>query len=161
MVVLAGCSEQVGGTAVSAPDTASPSGSTSAESPAPSSQADPSAPASSVDLSVLPGTWRGSYFCAQGETGMELKIAEPVNGQVEAVFSFFPAEGGPPIESGSFRMLGSEQNGTLVFRQQEWIEQPQGYVMVDLGVATVGNDTMTGRVAGSGCGDFSVTKQPS
>lgn len=161
MMVLAGCSEQIGGTAVSAPGAGRPSASAGVEDPAPSSSAQPSQPASSLDLSVLPGTWRGSYFCSQGETGMQLEISEPVDDQVEAVFSFFPAEGGPPTESGSFRMLGVAENGGLVFRQQEWIEQPEGYVMVDLGVATIEGDTMTGRVAGSGCGDFSVTRQPS
>ncbi|TKG59028.1 hypothetical protein [Prauserella endophytica] len=158
LLVVAGCSQQVGGTA-SAPENAGSS--RSAEPSAePTSQEPSSTPASSsIDVSQLPGTWRGSYFCAQGETGLELEVSPAEGDTVPAVFSFFPVEGGPPTPSGSFKVNGVEENGQFVFRQDAWIEQPEGFVMVDLGVASVENGTMTGRVGGPGCDAFSLTKE--
>ncbi|MFF5991517.1 hypothetical protein [Prauserella flavalba] len=165
LLVLSGCGQRVGGTA-SAPEnagssqsaepSAEPSGEPTSEEPS----STPTSPAgtSSIDVSQLPGTWRGSYFCSQGETGLELKVSPPEGDTVPAVFSFFPVEGGPQTPSGSFKVKGVEENGQFVFRQDAWIEQPDGFVMVDLGVASVENGTMTGRVGGPGCDAFSVTK---
>ncbi|MEU6646258.1 hypothetical protein ABZ863_27445 [Saccharomonospora sp. NPDC046836] len=158
-LALAGCAQQVGGTATAADDPPP-----SAERPVSSTSAVPSADpdpgtGGTIDIAALPGTWRGSYTCAQGATGLELEISEPDGDTVPAIFRFFPVDGGAPTPSGSFSTRGSEANGQFVFRQEAWIEQPEGYVMVDLGVASVENSTMTGRVGGPSCGDFSVTKQ--
>ncbi|MBK1789302.1 hypothetical protein [Prauserella cavernicola] len=154
VLTLAGCGERVAGTA-SAPASAEQSGA----SEAPDDSGDSAPDTSSIDLAQLPGIWRGTYTCSQGETGIELEISEPEGDSVPAVFSFFPVEGGPPTETGSFSVIGSETDGQFVFRQDAWISQPEGFVMVDLGVASVQDDTMTGRVGGPSCSDFSVTKQ--
>lgn len=157
---IAGCGQRIAGI----PSAAGSPGSSSAPSPssanpAPSSVPESRLPQDAVDLASLEGRWRGEYDCSQGRTGMELEISAPEGDTVPAVFRFFPLPERPQVPSGSFTMRGRNTETGLVFEHEAWIEQPQNYVMVDLGVASVEGDTMVGRVAGSGCGDFSVQRQ--
>ncbi|ASR34187.1 hypothetical protein BAY61_03345 [Prauserella marina] len=160
--LLGACAEQVTGTAQEAASpsptstslTSSPSSPTSSSSL--TSQTSPGA--AEIDLASLVGTWKGSYFCSQGETGLELEVSPPEGDTVSAVFTFSPVEGGPAAESGSFSMIGRNTPSGFVFQQDEWIDQPGNYVMVDLGIASVSGDTMEGRVAGAGCSDFSLNR---
>ncbi|EHR49102.1 hypothetical protein SacmaDRAFT_0806 [Saccharomonospora marina XMU15] len=158
---VAGCGQRIAGTPSAAESTAGTGEPSSAPVTAPSPTRQSRLPQTGepVDLASLQGLWRGQYQCAQGETGMELEISAPEGDTVEAVFRFFALPGQPQGPSGSFSMRGRNTETGLVFVQQEWIEQPDGYVMVDLGVSSVEGDTMTGRVAGPGCGDFTVTRQ--
>ncbi|NIJ14109.1 hypothetical protein FHU38_004453 [Saccharomonospora amisosensis] len=162
VLTVAGCGQRIAGTPSAADPTANPvEPSSSAPVTAPSSTQQSPLPQAGepVDLASLEGLWQGQYQCSQGETGMELEISAPEGDTVEAVFRFFPLPGQPQNPSGSFSMRGRNTETGLVFAQQEWIEQPDGYVMVDLGVASVEGDTMTGRVAGPGCADFTVARQ--
>lgn len=160
VAVACGCAQQVGGspTAAGGPATSSTSAAAPSPEPEPSETSTP-ATGTQVDLALLQGTWRGEYQCSQGKTGLELEVGAPEGDSVPAVFKFFPLPGGAKAESGSFRMRGTNTEQGLVFRGEQWIEQPPNYSMVDLGVAAVDGGTMTGRVAGPGCGDFALTKK--
>lgn len=103
------------------------------------------------------GTWVGSYVCAQGKTGLTLTVED----QVLAEFEFYPLVGGAPAAAGRFRMFWQVESGRITFRQNSWIDRPGSYVMVDL-VADLSADamTMSGRVIGTGCTTFTVSRNP-
>ncbi|MEU3275467.1 hypothetical protein ABZ639_31840 [Saccharomonospora sp. NPDC006951] len=166
--LLGACAEQVTGTAQEAgsPSATATSPTSSPGSPtSPTPSTSPTSPTSQtspqadeIDPAALVGTWKGTYVCSQGETGLELKVSAPEGDTVAAVFTFSPVEGGAAAESGSFSMIGRNTPNGFVFQQDKWIDQPGNYIMVDLGIASVSGDTMEGRVAGAGCSDFSLKR---
>lgn len=161
LAVLGGCAQKIGGspTAPEAPaSSAAPASTAVSEPSAPPASSTAPTTAAEIDLKTLPGTWRGEYECSQGLTGLELKIDAPKGDAVHAVFRFFPMPDAPKTPSGSFHLTGQNTEQGFVFKAGKWIKQPPGYSTVDLGVASVTGDKMTGRVAGPGCGDFSLTK---
>lgn len=80
------------------------------------------------------GNWWGSYNCSQGVTRLSLRITASPTGALEAVFSFSAHPDNPGVPSGSFRMVGAyeEAGRRMVLRADRWIDQPDGYLMVDL-----------------------------
>ncbi len=108
------------------------------------------------------GTWEGEYTCGQGNTGLKLTIKEPEASSVPATFEFFPLSSNPSAAKGSYTMVGAfSSGGQLVFRQQKWVEQPDGYVMVDLAVTSpIESSTrqLSGDVLSDSCKGFSVRK---
>jgi len=87
-------------------------------------------------LKELVGTWEGSYYATQGETGLTLDVQEE-NGKYRAIFRFYNLPGKTNVEAGSYRMgvsyilaKGTTKKYDLNFR--EWIEQPSGYGSLDL-----------------------------
>lgn len=155
--LVAGCTDQVGGTPLAAaPATQGPvDGPTTSSSPAPSG--------GQVQLDALPGTWEGTYVCAQGETGMRLVVDQPADEiTVAAVFEFFPVPSNPDTDPGSYRMTGLVESGQLTFVGEEWIERPPGYVLVDLMVTstvTEGVDTLSGVVTDPACQTFTARRR--
>jgi uncharacterized protein (TIGR02145 family) len=99
-------------------------------------------------LNELVGTWKGSYFASQGETGLTLKVYEE-NGKYKAVFDFYSLPGKKNAENGKYYMNASynlsEDKYYLVGYQ--WIKNPGGYMFVDLEGTTTG-DTLSGSVSG-------------
>lgn len=79
------------------------------------------------------GVWEGRYGCAQGLTGLRMTIEPERDGVVEALFEFYALPENPDVPSGSFRMEGTYDEAREVsLHGVEWVEQPAGYVMVDL-----------------------------
>lgn len=94
----------------------------------------------------LAGTYVGWYKEAYYIHGLNLDISEN-NGDYTAVFSFYPLSYSAKQESGSFSMkVEKNEDGTYNFIQNQWINQPDGCVMVDLLNCTVSNSTITGDV---------------
>lgn len=169
-VLVAGCAKSVPGTALPADDIVTtrtgnpssiplPSGSTT-----PSSGSDqPSASGSggSVSISDLRGHWEGTYTCGQGESGLKLDIDSPdATGTANVTFTFFPTSGNQAAASGSYVMRLTATSGQFKFTQDHWVQQPAGYVMVDLFVPAVSDpNTLTGTVNGPSCTVFSVTRK--
>ena len=123
-----------------------------------------SRPASTSDvLSGLTGAWEGEYTCGQGNTGLRLTIAAVRDGVASATFEFFPLAGNPSAKAGKYTMVGAlGSSGQLVFKQQQWIEQPPGYVMVDLAVTSPLSPDATqlsGDVLMDNCKGFSVRRR--
>jgi hypothetical protein len=90
----------------------------------------------------LQGEWLGGYVCGQGSTSLRLTIEDTgagESGDIAAQFEFGPHAENPTLPYGAFSMTGSRgpaapgQVGPIVLlRGRDWIEQPTGYVMVDL-----------------------------
>ena len=127
-----------------------------------SSQPPPAAPASaSSRASILAGTWNGTYFCAQGETGVRLVIRPGANGQLNATFNGYPLPGNPHVPYGSFAMTGFYSARGIVLMPAYWINKPAGYIMGGLTgeLAAKGPHVITGKVVGPPeCTTFSVQK---
>ncbi|MEU6512364.1 protein kinase [Streptomyces sp. NPDC046942] len=113
-----------------------------------------------ANVSGLTGQWNGSYVCNQGITGLVLTIEEHDDGTADAVFAFYPAPSNPQVPRGSFAMAGTVQNGVLTLRATHWINQPPGYLTVDLqgSYDTSTPNHLDGRVYGSNCTTFSADR---
>lgn len=129
----------------------------------PSSTRPSGTPSNSDVLRGLVGIWDGEYTCGQGNTGLLLTIKPPQGEQLPATFAFFPLASNPSAKQGSYTMVGTlAERGKLVFKQQQWIDQPPGYVMIDLAVTSpLAPDTtsLSGDVLMDNCKGFSVRKR--
>ena len=95
-----------------------------------------------IDLS---GTWNGSYTANQGDTSLSLKIDScKYDGTVTATFNFGPLSSNPDVPNGSYKMEGTIdfENNKIVLNGTEWIDQPDGYVFIDID-GTLDRDKMT------------------
>jgi hypothetical protein len=142
-----------------APKTTTPSRKPTTSAPRTSS----GKPSTSDVLKGLVGTWEGEYTCAQGNTGLTLTVMAPASGTLPTTFAFFPLAGNPSAKKGSYSMVGAiSPAGQLVFKQQQWIDQPEGYAMVDLAVTsplTTDGTQLSGDVLMDNCKGFSVRKR--
>ncbi|CAI7980002.1 conserved exported hypothetical protein [Frankia sp. Hr75.2] len=128
---------------------------------APPSASAPVVAGAAVDGVAVDGTWRGSYTCAQGATGLSLRIAGTDPAALTAVFDFYPLPENPAVPRGSFTMTGSVQGGRILLAGHEWVSRPAGYEMVNLtGTPRAGTpDRIEGDVDGvGGCTGFSVER---
>ncbi len=107
------------------------------------------------------GTWRGSYVCLQGTTGLTLTIRAKGDDSITATFSFHAVPSNPTVPSGSFVMkgqLGSDPTH-LRLAAGAWRKRPPGYVTVDLeGDYNPKSGEYFGKVDFAGCSDFTVRR---
>jgi hypothetical protein len=122
LALLAGCSEEISGNALPGTDRAQ----------APSAVAEQPSSTPAMDLDGFVGSWRGSYSCRQGETGLRVDITMGRDGSLSAAFACFPLPSNPDVAAGGFMMIGAVVDGQAVFTVTDWFAQPPGYVMVDL-----------------------------
>lgn len=112
----------------------------------------------------MAGQWTGTYACAQGVTGLSLRIAGNGPGALTATFEFFPVPQNPAVPQGSFTMTGSAEGSRITLDGQQWVNRPTGYQLVNLaGTVRAGNpDRIEGNVRdAAGCTTFSVQRTPS
>lgn len=165
--LVAGCGQQVTGEPQAAAQVKTGKPSKTSAKPSKStrpgtSSRRPTSKPGSTDLTALVGTWEGEYTCGQGETGLKLTIKDPAGDTLPATFEFFPLPENPSAKAGSYSMRGSRTGDRLVFRQEEWIDQPPGYVMVDLEVTSPVTDdatSLSGDVLSDNCKGFSVRRK--
>ncbi|MCX4545724.1 serine/threonine protein kinase [Streptomyces sp. NBC_01565] len=109
------------------------------------------------------GSWQGTYLCGQGLTRLDLTITSPGGHALEAVFAFSAHPDNPGVPNGSFTMTGSFQNGRMTLRGDRWINQPPGYLMVDLEAGVTGPRPalISGAVISSvaSCSQFMVSRR--
>lgn len=111
---------------------------------------------------ILTGNWKGTYSCGQSSTNLNLKISQITSSKIGAVFEFFANRNNPSIPSGSFNMIGTFDSKTnkIKLRATNWINQPTGYVTVDLdGTVTQGNTKISGEVLDSACSTFALERK--
>lgn len=106
----------------------------------------------------LAGRWQGTYYCAQGLTGVTLTIRGD-DRNAEALFHFYPVAANPNVPVGCYTMLGhvDTASGTINLESDEshWILRPDGYVTVNFrGRFSGGRDRIVGRVEGPACSTF-------
>jgi gag-polyprotein putative aspartyl protease len=101
--------------------------------------------------------WTGSYNCAQGLTGLHLRISPTAAGSVEAMFQFGAGHGSQDIPSGSFLLKGALRNdGFLELDPVQWVSRPPGYVMVGLAGFVSGRSYRGHIIGGVECGQISL-----
>ncbi|MFE7773283.1 serine/threonine-protein kinase [Streptomyces sp. NPDC057445] len=117
-------------------------------------------PSQDNGVEAVTGRWLGSYVCNQGITGLSLTIEDQGDGDVSAVFSFFPAPSNPLVPRGSFAMTGTYLDGELSLAGDYWIEQPPDFLMVGLAARYDPGtpEHLDGAVQGPGCSSFSVSR---
>lgn len=106
----------------------------------------------------LAGRWQGTYYCAQGLTGVTLTIRGD-DQNAEALFHFYPVPANPAVPVGCYTMLGhvDTASGAINLESDEshWILRPSGYVTVNFrGRFSGGRDRIVGRVEGPACSTF-------
>ena len=106
----------------------------------------------------LAGRWQGTYYCAQGLTGVTLTIRGD-DQNAEALFHFYPVPANPNVPVGCYTMLGhvDTASGAINLESDEshWILRPSGYVTVNFrGRFSGGRDRIVGRVEGPACSTF-------
>ncbi|HEX2316033.1 MAG TPA: protein kinase [Thermomonospora sp.] len=125
-----------------------------------SALADP--PNQGAPATAVVGEWKGTYTCTQGLTNISLNITESANGGLEATFRFSPHPSNPSVPSGAFAMKGTFNGGVLDLNGDHWIQQPPGYLMVDLkaNVSEPRPMVINGEVdsTGSDCSTFSIRR---
>ena len=110
----------------------------------------------------LAGRWQGTYYCAQGLTGVTLTIRGS-DESAEALFHFYPVQENPNVPVGCYTMLGhvDTATGTINLESDEshWILRPSGYVTVNFhGRFSGGRDRIVGRVEGPACSTFTMSR---
>jgi hypothetical protein len=115
--------------------------------------------AESARSSAIGGVWEGHYTCAQGLTGLDLKISGPGSrGSLSATFSFYPLPSNPDVPVGIYTMRGTYHSASrIVLSGRRWVLAPPGYVMVGLSGRLSGG-TFHGTVHGPSCTTFSLRK---
>jgi len=129
-----------------------------ADSPETSAPAPPATPAPQANSGVA-GVWTGTYTCAQGLTDLRLTINDSGGGALTAIFDFYADSSNPGTPSGSFAMTGTYSASGLVLDQDHWINQPDGYSMVNLVAPPPSGNTIQGTVEDlGGCTTFSISR---
>lgn len=109
----------------------------------------------------MDGVWMGTYYCAQGETGVRLTITSMTDSIFDGIFDFFPicSNYDKNVEIGKYYILGKiDEQGNVIIRGREWIWRPLDWFMVDLFGRIEGN-TIEGQIDESSCGNFKIVKQ--
>jgi len=110
----------------------------------------------------LAGRWQGTYYCAQGLTGVTLTIRGS-DETADALFHFYPVPENPNVPVGCYTMFGNVDtaSGTINLESDEshWILRPSGYVTVNFrGRFSGGRDRIVGRVEGPACSTFTMRR---
>jgi len=112
-----------------------------------------------VDLSNnISGNYVGTYKCGQGTTGLTLSISQNNNApELDAEFNFYPVTSNLNVPSGSYLMKGTINGQKISLKGTEWIQQPDGYGMVDIECTwDKTNKTLKGIICNN---EFKLTKQ--
>ena len=117
------------------------------------------------DAPSLLGTWRGSYLCLQGKTGLTLTIDKQAGSALSGYFHFYPPLWNPLAKEGCFSVRGEVDGANHVkLDPVRWITRPDGYVTVGLdGNFSPARPTITGLVIApppieNGCQGFEVDR---
>lgn len=106
-----------------------------------------------------PSTWRGTYDCAQGQTGLEVTLRPVSRGKLEGTFSFYPVASNPSVPRGCFRITAQrDESGRFETAAGPWVRQPADYGTVNLAGRIDASGQWTGRVLGAGgvCTSFNL-----
>ena len=109
-------------------------------------------------LSMLSGTWTGTYTCQQGVTGVTLQIVASSSQNIGALLQFAV----PNARSGAYFMRGVFNPATngLAMNFTTWKYQPEGYAAANItGTVNFASKELRGTILLPGCSTFSVRKQ--
>ena len=106
------------------------------------------------------GTWRGTYECAQGLTGLSLHIS-PDAGGLRALFHFYAVPANPGVPEGCYEMSGRYDPATrqLDLIGGRWLKWPLFYVAVDVsGALAADGAELRGQIVSPLCTVFVVRR---
>lgn len=104
------------------------------------------------------GFWAGSYVCAQGSTGLSLRLRAQGDGSVVGLFHFYPQASNPQAAEGCYEVAGTPDGQGLELSAGRWLLRPENYVTVDLLGELDEDGTYFGHVEGPGCGLFALRR---
>ncbi|MGE0401148.1 MAG: hypothetical protein AB7T06_30845 [Kofleriaceae bacterium] len=123
------------------------------------------APSTAPTIASLPAhtVWTGRYECAQGVTAAQLTLDVEPGGRARAIFDFGPLADNPTVPNGSYRLRGTAVEAddaiTVSLQPEEWIDQPDGYVMVGIqGGIDANRRALRGRMLNDSCAWLDVKR---
>lgn len=108
-------------------------------------------------MDAILGVYEGYYYAQQGQTGVTLTVYQE-GSQVKAIYEFYNLPNRTNAKEGSFYMTVSYSDGTYYFDAGDWIDQPSGYVTVDIKNVKLDGYVLTGNVTVSGTNTFYAEK---
>lgn len=105
-------------------------------------------------MALEPGTYFGSYNCAQGNTNVTVEIYPGTQNQLGR-FSFQKGS-----VSGSYDLEISRSGDEYLLMPGAWIRQPHGYTSIPARVSRSG-DRLDGRILSSTCGEIHLVREAS
>ena len=103
-------------------------------------------------------------MCTQGQTEVLLTLDAKRDGALTAVFEFGPTAENPSIPHGAYRLRGIIREGKegtfeILLEPTEWIDAPDGYIMVSLS-ATSSRQwlRLVGKIDHPSCGAIDVRR---
>ncbi len=96
----------------------------------------------------------GSYYCAQGDTALTLRVLSVAGASLRVEFAFNHA---PSHAAGRYTLTGMCASGHVTLQPEAWIERPPGYIMVGMEGDAARDGRFSGRMTHTLCGAFSVT----
>lgn len=94
------------------------------------------------------GVYEGYYYATQGQTGVTLSVYQE-GSEVKAIFDFYNLPNRTNAEEGKFCMDVRYEGGQYYFDATDWIDQPSGYLTVDLEL-NLNSYVLSGNVTYSG-----------
>jgi len=104
------------------------------------------------------GDWSGTYVCAQGSTGMSLRLRPQADGRLSGVFHFYPLASNPQAAEGCYEVSGEPDGDSMTVVAGAWLLRPPNYVTVDLDAEIDEDGTLFGQVDGPGCTLFAARR---
>lgn len=101
-------------------------------------------------------TWVGDYDCAQGNTGMALRIVDVRGRVIRAIFDFTHSPSGA---AGKYIVSGAydPETRSVRFEPSQWLEQPDNYIMVPMtGEISLDDSLFAGKINHPSCGAFKL-----
>lgn len=100
----------------------------------------------------------GYYYCAQGRLDATLTIDALRGDDLEGRVEFLQASSGT---RGVFRVRGTYDDATkqLFLEGGDWVTEAAGWAPLDFEGRVGQTGTLTGRVVGTGCGTFYLSKR--
>jgi hypothetical protein len=103
------------------------------------------------------GRFEGNYACgAEGKTKLVLDMQADANGRLKATFSF---GGTNNVPFGSYTMRGLWSPESFFLTADSWIQQPDGFVMVNLDGYRGEGGELAGEILYQGCSGYSVSRK--
>jgi hypothetical protein len=121
----------------------------------PTARVDTLGPAlATAKASDFTGQFEGSYICSQGLTNLRLDLLANDQGALVARMAFGGTDKRP---KGSYSMVGSWSGAKFRLKGHEWIEQPAGYIMIDL-EGELSAKGVAGNLLATTCSNFAAAR---
>lgn len=102
----------------------------------------------------LTGRFEGTYICSRGENKLTLDTLAKDSGELVALMTF---GGINNLPKGSYTLVGNWNGAKFSLKGNEWVNRPEGYVMVDL-EGELSARGVSGNLNNPTCSNFSAVR---